>query len=138
MATTVRTLVWRGRDWNQSKEEDRVKRNSQMEGIGRPMQRKKRSLNMLATVVTFGVMAALSGCASSTGYPTAHVADPAPRSTYSYRGDRYSNPYYSYPSYRRSYYGYSRNRHARRGHGYYPRGHRSYGYYYGGYYRYRH
>lgn len=60
-------------------------------------------------------------------------ADPAPRSTYSYRSEPYP-----YPSYRRSYYGYSRYRYAGRRFGYYPRGHRSYGYYYGGYHRYRH
>ena len=75
MATTVRTLVWRGRDWNQSREEDPVKRNSKMEGIGRPMQRKTRSLNMLATVVTAGMIVALSGCASPTGYSAAHAAE---------------------------------------------------------------
>ncbi len=94
-----------------------MKRNSRMEGIGRPMQRKTRSLNMLATVVTVGMMAALSGCASSTGYSAAHGAErQAPG----------------------SYYGYSRYRYTGRGYGYYPRGRRSYGYYYGGYPRYRH
>lgn len=116
MDTTVRTLVLRGRDWNQSKEKDRVKRNSRMEDIGVPMQRKTRSLNMLAAVVAVGMMAALSGCAYPTGYSTAHAAE------------------WQAPG---SYYGYSRYRYVG-GYGYYPYGQRSHGYYYGGYHRYRH
>ncbi len=81
------------------------------------MKRKTRSLNMFAIVVTIGVMAALSGCAYSTGYSAAHGAErQAPG----------------------SYYGYSRYRYAGPRNGYYPRGRRSYGYYYGGYPRYRH